>query len=96
MEPVAEKRRYIALPGTPVAVVVVPLGEVLGTEAVVGRTGYVVGGVLVALIAWWLLPGWVTLLIVLGIIAAPIAGYLMLDPSQRRRVRGQARKRLGS
>jgi hypothetical protein len=65
-------------------------------EAVMGRTGYVVGGVAVALIAWWLLPGWVTLLVVLGLIAAPIVGYLMLDPSQRRRVRGQARKRLGS
>jgi hypothetical protein len=65
-------------------------------ETVVGRTGYVIGGIVVALIAWWLLPGWLTLLIVLGIIAAPIAGYLMLDPSQRRRLRGQARKRLGS
>ncbi|GAA4610184.1 hypothetical protein GCM10023195_41590 [Actinoallomurus liliacearum] len=92
----SRKRRYIADSGTPVAVVVVLLGEVLGTEAVVGRTGYVVGGVAVALIAWWLLPGWVTLLIVLGLIAAPVAGYLMLDPSQRRRLRGQARKRLGS
>lgn len=61
-----------------------------------GRTAYVVGGIVVALIAWWLLGGWLTLLIVLGIIAAPIAGYLMLDPSQRRRLRGQARKRLGS
>jgi hypothetical protein len=64
-------------------------------ETVVGRTGYVVGGIVVALIAWWLLPGWLTLLIVLGIIAAPIVGYLMLDQSQRRRLRGQARKRLG-
>lgn len=61
-----------------------------------GRTGYVVGGVVVALVAWWLLPWWVTLLVVLGVIVAPVAGYLMLDPSQRRRVRGQARKRIGS
>lgn len=61
-----------------------------------GRTGYVIGGIVVALIAWWLLPGWLTLLIVLGIIAAPIVGYFMLDSSQRRRLRGQARKRLGS
>jgi hypothetical protein len=65
-------------------------------ETVVGRTGYVIGGIAVALIAWRLLPGWLTLLVVLGIIAAPIAAYLMLDPSQRRRLRGQARKRLGS
>lgn len=60
-----------------------------------GRTGYVVGGIIVALIAWWILPGWITLLIVLGLIAAPVVGYLMLDPSQRKRLRAQGRKRLG-
>lgn len=61
-----------------------------------GRTGYVVGGVVIALVVWWLLPWWVTLLVVAGLVAAPIVGYLMLDPSQQRRVRGHARKRLGS
>lgn len=69
--------------------------EVHGTEKIVGRTGYVVVGVIVALIAFILLPGWVKLLGVLLLVGVPTAGYLMLDPSQRRRLRGQARKRLG-
>jgi hypothetical protein len=57
---------------------------------------YIVGGVAAALILWWLLPNLLATLLILGIIAIPVVGYLMLDPSQRRRLRGQARKRLGS
>ena len=34
-------------------------------------------------------------LIILGAVGIPLAGYLMLDPSQRKRVNNQARKRLG-
>jgi hypothetical protein len=30
---------------------------------------------------------WATLLIVLAVIGAPIVGYLMLEPSQRRRLK---------
>lgn len=60
-----------------------------------GRTGYVIVGVIAALIAFILLPGWVKLLGVLLLVGVPAAGYMMLDPSQRRRLRGQARKRLG-
>lgn len=56
----------------------------------------VIGGVAVGVLAFLLIPKIVWALIVLGIIAVPVIGYLMLDPSQRRRVRGQARKRLGS
>lgn len=59
------------------------------------RTKVVVGGVVVAALALWLIPVFIFKLIVLGIIAVPVAGYLMLDPSQRRRLRGQARKRIG-
>jgi hypothetical protein len=59
------------------------------------RTKVVVGGVVVAALALWLIHALIFKLIVLGIIAVPVAGYLMLDPSQRRRVRGQARKRIG-
>ncbi|TDC99731.1 hypothetical protein E1292_30965 [Nonomuraea deserti] len=36
--------------------------------------------------------GLVTLLVVLGVVAAPVIGYLMLDPSQRERLK-RARKR---
>jgi hypothetical protein len=66
-----------------------------GTEKIVGRTGYVIVGVIAALIAFILLPGWVKLLGVVLLVGIPAAGYLMLDPSQRRRLRGQARKRIG-
>ncbi|MGH3390287.1 MAG: hypothetical protein ACRDOO_15570 [Actinomadura sp.] len=58
------------------------------------RTKVVVGGVVVAALALWLIPTFIFKLIVLGIVAVPVAGYLMLDPTQRRRVRGQARKRI--
>jgi hypothetical protein len=68
---------------------------VQGTEKIVGRTGYVIVGVIAALIAFILLPGWVKLLGVVLLVGIPAAGYMMLDPSQRRRLRGQARKRIG-
>jgi hypothetical protein len=61
----------------------------------VGRTGYVIVGVIAAILAFILLPGWVKLLGFVLLVGVPAAGYLMLDPSQRRRLRGQARKRLG-
>lgn len=60
-----------------------------------GRTGYVIIGVIAALLAFILLPGWVKLLGFVLLVGVPAAGYMMLDPSQRRRLRGQARKRIG-
>ncbi|MER6950468.1 hypothetical protein ABZ297_14685 [Nonomuraea sp. NPDC005983] len=39
--------------------------------------------------------GWVTLLVVLGVIAAPVVGYLMLDPSQRERLKRARRRGIG-
>lgn len=50
------------------------------------RTKYVLGGIGVALFAYWLLPGWLTALIVVAIVAAPVVGYFMLDETQRRRL----------
>jgi uncharacterized membrane protein YccC len=61
----------------------------------VGRTGYVIIGVIAALLAFILLPGWVKLLGFVLLVGVPAVGYMMLDPSQRRRLRGQARKRIG-
>ncbi|HEX2315109.1 MAG TPA: hypothetical protein VHJ17_15305 [Thermomonospora sp.] len=55
-----------------------------------------VGAVVAGVLALWLLDGWIFTLLVLGVIAVPAAAYLMLDSSQRRRVRAQARKRLGA
>ncbi|MFG1856553.1 hypothetical protein [Actinomadura geliboluensis] len=63
----------------------------MGTKVV-----YVIGGVVVSLIALKILGPLIALLIVLGVVALPVVGYMMLDPSQRRRVRAQGRKRLGS
>ncbi|WP_020573992.1 hypothetical protein [Actinopolymorpha alba] len=50
------------------------------------RTWWIVGGVGVGLLALIWLPWWVTLLIIAAVVGVPIAGYLMLDPSQRRRL----------
>lgn len=61
-----------------------------------GKAVIFIGGVAVGLIALKILGPLIAMLIVLGVIALPVIGYLMLDPSQRRRLRGQARKRLGS
>jgi len=38
-------------------------------------------------------PFWVIVLVVVGV---PVAGYLMLDPQQRRRLRSVSRKQIGS
>ncbi|AYN43971.1 hypothetical protein D9753_31245 [Streptomyces dangxiongensis] len=50
------------------------------------------GGVAVGLILLMWLPWWVAFLIVVGV---PVAAYLTLDPSQRRRLRRVTRKEIG-
>lgn len=56
------------------------------------HTGFAIGGVIVGLILLAWLPWYVSALIIVAAIAIPTAGYLMLDPSQRRRLR-EARRR---
>ena len=58
------------------------------------RTKYFLGGVGVTLFALWLLPGWLTTLIIVAVVAAPIVGYFMLDGTQRRRLTGLRRRQL--
>lgn len=48
-----------------------------GTKLVLGAAG--------VLVAIWLLPFWLVALVVIGV---PVGLYLMLDPSQRRKLRG--------
>jgi cell division protein FtsW (lipid II flippase) len=60
------------------------------------RTKFVIGGVVVGLLTFKILTWWIPVLIILGVLAVPVVAYLMLDPSQRRRVRAQGRKRIGS
>ncbi|RDG38389.1 hypothetical protein [Streptomyces corynorhini] len=51
-----------------------------------------IGGVAVGLLLWPLIGFWFALLVVIGV---PTAAYLMLDPSQRRRLRRINRKEIG-
>jgi asparagine N-glycosylation enzyme membrane subunit Stt3 len=53
---------------------------------------FAIGGVIVGLILLAWLPWYVTALVIIAAIAIPTTAYLMLDPSQRRRLR-EARRR---
>jgi membrane protein implicated in regulation of membrane protease activity len=55
------------------------------------RAKIAVGGVAVGLLLWWLTSFWIALLVMVGV---PVAAYLALDPSQRRRLRRVSRKEL--
>lgn len=61
------------------------------------NTPVVIGGVALGLLVLILLPlpGWFTFLLIAALIGIPVAGYLMLDPSQRRRLRDRRRRQLG-
>jgi hypothetical protein len=56
---------------------------------------YAIGAGVVVLLSWLIFPGLVTALIFLGVVAAPVVGYLMLDPSQRERLKRARRRGLG-
>ncbi|MGW1201033.1 hypothetical protein ACWD4B_35095 [Streptomyces sp. NPDC002536] len=56
------------------------------------RAKVAVGGVAVGVILLWLLPFWMAVLVMVGV---PAAAYLLLDPSQRKRLRRTSRKELG-
>ncbi|AWS40988.1 hypothetical protein [Streptosporangium sp. 'caverna'] len=56
---------------------------------------YAIGAGAAVVLSWIFLPGLVTLLVILGAIAAPVIGYMMLDPSQRERLKRSRRRGLG-
>ncbi|GAA1184479.1 hypothetical protein GCM10009654_47530 [Streptomyces hebeiensis] len=56
------------------------------------RAKIAIGGVAVGLLLIPLIGFWFALLVVLGV---PTVAYLMLDPSQRKRLRRISRKELG-
>ncbi len=56
------------------------------------RMKILIGGVVLGLVLL-LVNKWVALLVIVAAIAIPVAGYLMLDPSQRRRLREQRRRK---
>jgi cell division protein FtsW (lipid II flippase) len=48
-----------------------------------------VAGFVVAIVLWVVgIPFWVPVLVILAALAVPVVGWMMLDPSQRRRIRG--------
>ncbi|WP_166354645.1 hypothetical protein [Phytoactinopolyspora limicola] len=56
--------------------------------------GVVVGGIALGILLLIVLPipFWLVALVLIGV---PVAGYLMLDPSQRRRLKDRRRRQLG-
>jgi uncharacterized membrane protein len=57
-----------------------------------GRTKIAIGGIIIGLILLFINP-WIGLVVIAAAIAIPVAGYLMLDPSQRRRLKNIQRRR---
>jgi hypothetical protein len=54
-----------------------------------------IGGIIIGLILLFINP-WIGLIVIAAAIAVPVGAYLMLDPSQRRRLRDiQRRKQIG-
>ena len=58
-----------------------------------GRMKIAIGGVIIGLILLAVLPWWVGALVIVAAIAVPVAGYFMLDPSQRRRLKNIQQRR---
>ncbi len=59
-----------------------------------GRTKIAIAGVIIGVILLFTgIPLWVPALIIAAAIAVPIAGYFMLDPSQRRRLKNIQQRR---
>ncbi|MFG1942158.1 hypothetical protein [Nonomuraea sp. NPDC048826] len=57
---------------------------------------YAIGaGAAVLLSLWFFGAGFVTLLVILGVIGAPVVAYFMLDPSQRERLKRARRRGIG-
>jgi uncharacterized membrane protein len=55
-----------------------------------------IGGIIIGLILLFINP-WIGLIVIAAAIAVPVGAYLMLDPSQRRRLKNiqQRRKQIG-
>jgi multisubunit Na+/H+ antiporter MnhG subunit len=57
-----------------------------------GRMKFAIAGIVVGLILWFVSP-WLALAVIAAAIAIPVGAYLMLDPSQRRKVREIRRRK---
>ena len=56
------------------------------------RTKIAIGGIIIGLILLFINP-WIGLVVIAAAIAVPVAAYLMLDPSQRRRLKNIQQRR---
>jgi hypothetical protein len=55
-----------------------------------------IAGVILGFILLFVVPWWVGVLVMAAALALPVSAYLMLDPSQRRRLRRiQQRRQIG-
>jgi len=61
-----------------------------------GQTKIAIGGIIIGLILLFINP-WIGLVVIAAAIAVPVGAYLMLDLSQRRRLKNiqQRRKQIG-
>jgi Na+/H+-translocating membrane pyrophosphatase len=67
-------------------------GVIMTPRATVGIVGIIVGLILLIILPSWLI--WVGAALIAAAVAIPVAGYLALDKSQRRRIRAiRARQR---
>ena len=57
-----------------------------------GRTKIAIGGMIIGLILLFINP-LIAVVVIAAAIAIPVAGYLMLDPSQRRRLKNIQQRR---
>ena len=57
-----------------------------------GQTKIAIGGIIIGLILLFINP-WIGLIVIAAAIAVPVGAYLMLDPSQRRRLRNIQQRR---
>jgi hypothetical protein len=57
-----------------------------------GRTKIAIGGIIIGLILLFINP-WIALVVIAAAIAVPVGAYLLLDPSQRRRLKDIQRRR---
>jgi hypothetical protein len=54
-----------------------------------------IAAAVVGFILLFVLPTWIGLVVIAAAIAIPVGGYLMLDPSQRRRIKRIRRRQIG-
>jgi hypothetical protein len=54
-----------------------------------------IAGAIVGIILLFWLPWWIGLVVIAAAIGIPVGAYLMLDPSQRRRIKRIRRREIG-